>query len=117
MARAEKVNAADRRLGYVGLRDWIEQVGGMGELLKVDGVHWDKEMGAITQMLTEKSKGRAPAILFGEIPGYPKGFRTLYGQLSSIKRIALTLGLPLEYEQKSDIVKAYYDRMRSMELI
>ncbi|MEE9531260.1 MAG: UbiD family decarboxylase, partial [Syntrophobacteria bacterium] len=117
MARSEKISAADRRLGYLGLRDWIEQVEGMGELLKIDGAHWDKEMGVITQMLTEKSKGRAPAILFDEIPGYPKGFRTLYGQLSSIKRIALTLGLPLEFERKCDIVQAYYDRMRSMELI
>ena len=117
MARSEKTSAADRRLSYAGLRDWIEQVEGMGELLKIDGAHWDKEMGVITQMLTEKSKGRAPAILFDEIPGYPKGFRTLYGQLSSIKRIALTLGLPLEFERKCDIVRAYYDRMRSMELI
>ncbi len=30
MARVEKVNAADRRLGYVGLRDWIEQMEGDG---------------------------------------------------------------------------------------
>ena len=47
-------------------------------------------------MLTEKSNGTAPAILFDEVPGYPKGFRTLYGHFSSIKRVALTLGLPLQ---------------------
>ena len=67
-------------------------------------------------MLTERSKGIAPAILFDEVPGYPKGFRTLYGQLSSMKRIALTLGLPLEYEKKFDIVKTYYERMQKMTL-
>ncbi len=62
----------------------------------VNGADWNVEMGSITQMLTEKSNGTAPAILFDEIPGYPKGFRTLYGHFSSIKRVALTLGLPLQ---------------------
>ena len=57
----------------------------IGELLHVNGAHWDMEMGAITHMLTEKSGGTAPAILFDDVPGYPKGFRTLYGHFSSIR--------------------------------
>ena len=85
--------------------------------LKVNGAHWDREMGSITQMLTESGKGKAPAILFDEVPGYPKGYRTLYGQFSTIKRVALTLGLPLEYEHKADIVKAYHHVMTDMKLI
>ena len=89
----------------------------MGELLEVNGAHWDREMGAITQMLTEGGKGKAPAILFDEVPGYPKGYRTLYGQFSTIKRVALTLGLPLEYEHKADIVKAYHHVMTDMKLL
>lgn len=97
-----------------GLRDWLERVDGLGELLRVDGAHWDAEMGAITQMLTEKGRGRAPAILFDRIPGYPAGFRTLYGQFSSLRRVALTLGLPLERERKVDIVRRYHDRMQGM---
>ena len=117
MARAEQVGAAEGQVTYRGLRDWIEQVDKMGELLRISGAHWDKEMGAITHMLTEKSKGNAPAILFDEVPGYHKGFRTLYGQLSSLKRIALTLGLPLEYERKVDLVKSYHERMQNMTLI
>jgi len=32
----------------------------LGELLKVNGAHWDGEMGAITQMLTEGGKGKSP---------------------------------------------------------
>ena len=42
-------------------------------MLQVNGAHWDVEMGALTHMLTEKSSGTAPAILFDDIPGYPKG--------------------------------------------
>src|SRR5688572_9895951 len=99
---------------YGDLRGWIEQVKRMGELLEVGGAHWDAEMGSITQMLTEKSRGNAPALLFDDIPGYPKGYRTLYGHFSSVKRVALTLGLPLEYDRKVDIVKKYHERIRSM---
>ena len=81
---------------YRGLREWIDRVDKMGELQRVKGAHWDTEMGAITHMLTEQSRGNAPAFLFGEIPDYEKGFRTLYGEFSSVRRVALTLGLPLE---------------------
>jgi len=88
-----------------GLRGWLEKVDAMGELLKVSGANWDREMGALTQVLTERSQNLAPAILFDDVPGYPKGYRTLYGHFSSLKRVALTLGLPLERERKVDIVK------------
>src|SRR3989337_4520228 len=98
MPRPERVGTAPSTVSYRGLRDWLDQVEKMGELLKVNGAHWDREMGAITQMLTEGGKGQAPAIVFDEVPGYPKGYRTLYGQFSTIKRVALTLGLPLDFE-------------------
>src|SRR5947207_1783268 len=105
------------RGGYGGLRGWIDQVEKMGELVRVNGASWDAEMGAITHMLTEHSHGTAPALLFDEIPGYPKGYRTLYGHFSSVKRVALTLGLPLERERKIDIVKQYYDRIQTMKVV
>src|SRR3989449_9939027 len=117
MARPEKIGTRQSAVTYRGLRDWLEQVEKFGELLKVNGAHWDREMGAITQMLTEGGKGKAPAILFDEVPGYPKGYRTLYGQFSTIKRVALTLGLPLQYERKVEIVKAYHERMQNMKLV
>jgi 4-hydroxy-3-polyprenylbenzoate decarboxylase len=118
MAKAEKkINHAEGGVAYRGLRDWIEQVERMGELVKINGAHWDREMGATTQLLTQTAKGKAPAILFDEVPGYPKGYRTLYGQFSSLKRVALTLGLPLEFEHKADLVKAYHERMQNMTLL
>lgn len=100
-----------------GLRGWLEKVDAMGELLKVSGANWDREMGALTQVLTERSQNLAPAILFDDVPGYPKGYRTLYGHFSSLKRVALTLGLPLERERKVDIVKQYHARMQDMKLL
>src|SRR5438105_8431352 len=117
MAIAEAAGTSEGTARYRGLRDWLQQVDHLGELLEVNGAHWDREMGALTQMLTESARGTAPAILFDDVPGYPKGFRTLYGQFSTIKRIALTLGLPLEYERKVEIVQAYHERMQSMALV
>ena len=61
--------ATQSHVHYRGLRDWLDKVQGMGELLCVNGADWNAEMGSITQMLTEKSNGTAPAILFDEIPG------------------------------------------------
>ena len=58
MARAGGETASKPQMQYRGLRGWLEQVDKMGELRKVDGAHWDVEMGAITHMLTETSRGR-----------------------------------------------------------
>src|SRR5205085_1474464 len=113
MSLAAAANS-ESKVQYRGLRGWLDQVEKMGELQHVNGAHWDTEMGAITQMLTEKSRGNAPAILFDDIPGYSKGFRTLYGHFSSVRRVALTLGLPLEYERKVDIVQKYHQRIQDM---
>src|ERR1700704_4357527 len=121
MGKAAETVGHQGRVGseapYRGLRQWLERVEAMGELLRVNGAHWDTEMGAITHMLTEKSSGTAPAILFDEIPGYRKGFRTLYGHFSSTGRPPLTLGLPLKSERKVDIVKAYSQRPRDLKPI
>ena len=95
-------------LAYQGLRGWLEQVQAIGELLHVNGAHWDVEMGAITQMLTEKSGRHRAGHPVRRHPRLPKGFRTLYGHFSSITRVALTLGLPLEHERKVDIVQRYH---------
>jgi 3-polyprenyl-4-hydroxybenzoate decarboxylase len=105
---------ASQTRAYGGLRGWIDNVDRLGELKRVSGAHWDLEMGAITHILTEKSVGTAPAILFDDVPSYPRGYRTLYGRLSSIKRIALTLGRPLGHERKLDIVRRYHARMQEL---
>jgi 4-hydroxy-3-polyprenylbenzoate decarboxylase len=114
MARSGAAAEQEVTVKYRGLRGWLDQVEKLGELARVSGAHWDVEMGALTHMLTEKSQGTAPALLFDEVPGYPKGYRTLYGQLSSIQRIALTLGLPLAHKRKVDIVQRYHARMQDL---
>ncbi|MBW2066448.1 MAG: UbiD family decarboxylase [Deltaproteobacteria bacterium] len=78
------------------LRDWLEKVKEIGELKIIEtGVDWDEELSAITYMVGKKKGG--PALLFENIKGYPKGHRVLSNILgSSLNRIAITLGLPIE---------------------
>src|ERR671918_285864 len=50
MVRTDEA-ASKPRMQYRGLRGWLEHVEKMGELRRVDGAHWDVEMGAITHGL------------------------------------------------------------------
>jgi 4-hydroxy-3-polyprenylbenzoate decarboxylase len=63
-----------------------------GELVRVEGAEREEEIGGIVDIYQRKM-GR-PALLFDNIPGYQPGFRVLANLFVSVKRIALTLGLP-----------------------
>ena len=73
------------------LRGWIEAVRTIGELREVRGAHWDVELGAIVDRYQRRMG--LPALLFDEIGEYPRGWRVLANTLTSMPRIALTLGL------------------------
>src|SRR3970282_1876305 len=75
------------------LRAWLAEVEALGELRRVPGADWSLELGAISELNVKKDA--APALLFDEITGYPKGFRVLTcstaspGRLSSILRLGI----------------------------
>lgn len=94
---------------YKDLREWVERVDELGELKRIHGAHWNLEMGAITELIGREGKYPPPAILFDDIPGYPKGFRTLFGTTGSVQRMALTLGLS-NVKSGTDLVKAYREK-------
>ena len=101
---------------HVDLRDWIERVGSVGELMRISGVDWNLEMGAVAEMIYHGRPENPPALLFENIPGYPSDFRVLSGMTNSPRRLALTLGLPRP-KHPLDVVCAYRDRMKRFELI
>ncbi len=101
---ARKLAEDDMKAGktpkYNDLRDWLEIVDSMGELKKVDGVDWNLEMGTLAEIFARESKdGPTPAVLFDNVPGYPKGFRTLFAQNASFKTNGSQLGLGHELVQ------------------
>ncbi len=95
------------------LRDLIERIDQMGELERLDGVDWNLEMGALSEMVCQESQtGKAPALLFDKVEGYPEGFRVLSGTANSMKRLAYILGFD-EPKSSTELVTAYRERMRT----
>lgn len=78
------------------LRDWLGMVEALGELKKIGAeVDWNEELTAITYMAGKKSG--SPALLFEKIKDHRRGYRVLSNILgSSLKRIALSMGLPTD---------------------
>lgn len=97
--------------GYEDLRDLIDHFERMGELARVAGADWNLEVGAVSETVAARAPGRAPALLFDDIPGYPKGFRILSGAANALRRLAVVLGLP-EPRDERDLVESYRARMR-----
>ncbi|HTN71905.1 MAG TPA: UbiD family decarboxylase [Methylomirabilota bacterium] len=74
------------------LRTWLDDVDKIGQLMTVDGVHWDMELSALIEIINERSKNR-PALLFDCIKDYPAGRRVAANLVSSVDRLALTVGM------------------------
>src|ERR1700716_812742 len=68
-------------------------------------------MGTLAEIVNH-ARPEPPAILFEDVPGYPKGMRLLSGATNSSKRLAITLGLPVP-KNPLDVVRAYRDRMKT----
>jgi UbiD family decarboxylase len=90
------------------LRSWMNSVEEHGELKNIEGADWNQEIGTIVEL---NAKARGPALLFDRIKDYRSGFRLLAGAMSSAKRLALTLGLPLDLEGLA-LIRCMKDRMR-----
>jgi len=90
---------------FKDLRDWLDKINEIGELKIIsEEVDWNEELSAITYMVAKKKA--SPALLFEKIKGYPEGFRVLTNILgSSLNRIAITLGLPLNLSSLEMIKK------------
>src|SRR5713226_743006 len=115
--RNKAVERVEASMQPLDLREWLSQVRELGELVELEGVHWDKEMGALTQIVHERSIASPPALLFSKIPDYSDDFRTLYGTLSSVKRLALSLNIPSSYEHKLALLQAFRSKFETIKPI
>ena len=100
------VPVSRRNEGYQDLRDLLERFEQMGEVEKIDGADWNLEVGAISEMTAAAKPGRAKAMLFDNIKGYPPGYRILSGAANAFRRLAVVLNLP-EPLNEIDLVKNY----------
>ena len=93
------VDSALTKAPVQDLREWLDRVEKIGELVHIDkAVDRDEEMSAISYLLAKQDP--SPAVLFDRTAGFeksPVGARHLWNILGpSIKRIALTLEEPAD---------------------
>ena len=108
-AQARSFNAYDRP--HDDLREFIARAESADEIVRIKGADWKLEMGTLAEIVNH-ARPEPPAILFEDVPGYPKGMRLLSGATNSSKRLAITLGLPVP-KGPLDVVRAYRDRMKT----
>jgi UbiD family decarboxylase len=91
------------------LRDWLSAVDKIGELKRIAGAEPKEEIGGIVD-LYQRKMGNA-AVLFDEVPGFPKGSRVLANILTSVPRINVAVGLPADATEM-DLVQWWRTYMR-----
>ena len=74
--QAQSFNAYDRP--HDDLREFIARAERAGEIVRITGADWKLEMGTLAEIVNH-ARPEPPAILFEEVPGYPKGMRLLSG--------------------------------------
>src|SRR5512142_1907068 len=99
MAKREVRAAVGKKPPIQDLRQWLERVDELGELIRISQpVSCEEEMSAIGYLVAKQQP--SPAILFEKAQGYeksPVGARLLWNILGpSLRRIALTLEEPPE---------------------
>ena len=91
------------------LRQWIDELDAAGQLQKVTGAEREEEIGAIVDIHMRKMTN--PAVLFDGIPGYDKNYRVLANILTSVPRINIALGLPIDTTE-IELVRYWRDYMK-----
>jgi 4-hydroxy-3-polyprenylbenzoate decarboxylase len=94
------------------LREWIARVDEIGELTRVEGADAHLELGALVD-LYQWEMGN-PALLFDSIPGFRPGYRVLANVFTSLRRIALSLDLPLSYGSR-EFVQAWRTQLKDLQ--
>jgi len=96
------------------LRAWLAALEAAGELKTVHGAEREREIGGIVDIY-QRTPGSA-AVLFDEIPGFSSGYRVVANILTSVRRINLTLGLPMEATEM-DLVRYWRAYMKEAKTV
>lgn len=94
------------------LRELIERVDKVGELIRVSGVDPHLELGTLIELIAHRGVGQGPAVLFEQLLGADPRFRIVSGMTNSASRLAVTMGLPTP-NHPLEVVAAYRDRMKN----
>ncbi|HXG53644.1 MAG TPA: UbiD family decarboxylase [candidate division Zixibacteria bacterium] len=90
---------------YGDLREWMREAEKLGELRTVRGASWQEEIGLAADVVVPRDD--APAVVFDEVPGCPRGFRLLVNVFGGRRR-NMTLGFP-DHLTKQELSEAYFE--------
>jgi 4-hydroxy-3-polyprenylbenzoate decarboxylase len=115
----DTMNAVNRQVAHDAasrqdLRVWLAEMEAAGEIRHVCGADREREIGGIVDIFQRRIGN--PAVLFDEIPGYPRGYRVLANILTSIRRINLTMGNPAD-STEIDLVRRWREFMKAARTI
>src|SRR5215813_7734228 len=79
------------RVSYVDLRGFIDEVGRLGALRRIDGADPYLEVGGITEVAAGLPD--CPALLFDRMKGFSSGFRIFTNATTNLQRACLALGI------------------------
>ena len=99
---------------YQDLRGWLAEAEKLGEVKKVKGASWQRDIGMAAEVVLHDDK--APCVVFEDVPGSIKGSRVLVNFFAA-KRMNMTLGFPPELS-KIELTDAFRENyMADMKLI
>jgi UbiD family decarboxylase len=96
------------------LRVWLAEMEAAGEIIRVRGADREREIGGIVDIYQRKIGN--PALLFDNIPGYPKDYRVLANILTSVRRINMTVGNPAD-STEMELVRYWRNYMKDAKTI
>src|SRR3974390_2350017 len=96
------------------LRAWIAQLREAGEVQDIAAAEREREIGGIVDIYQRRTGNKA--VLFDDIPGFPRGHRILANILTSMRRINITLGLDAD-ASPSELIQYWRRYMRDARTI
>ena len=87
------------------LREWMSETEAMGELTRVDGADPHLELGGLVDLYQWDMEN--PALLFDHIKGYPQGYRLLANVFTSMRRVALSLNMPVDLGRREFVAGSW----------
>lgn len=100
---------------FDGLQEFVEACKHIDEWRDIGGADWNEEIGALREVTAEQIPD-PPMLLFDRIKGYPAGFRVVGLLMSSYKRTALALGLPL-HKSRAELNQLAAQKMKDVKPI
>src|SRR5262245_40796585 len=80
-------------LAYHDLRQWLDEAQKLGEVKRVKGLTWQRDIGMVSELAAHSDN--APCFVFEDVPGTLPGSRLLINFFDG-KRKNMTLGFPIE---------------------